>query len=261
MGIIYCAKNTTNGKMYIGQTKHDLSKRQRQHQAEAERLNSHQRNYCRAITHALHKYGANAFEWSILYDHVQNEDLNTAEIEAIAKFETLSPNGYNLTKGGVTGLPSDETRQNMRNSRLGKPLSEETKKKLSEALKGRPKSEETKQRMRMARKKIVTSEATREKIGKAHRGKSLSAEHKKKLYDAHFGKKHTAESIKKMSDAKKGKVRSASHCLNISRANKGKTIPPETRQRMSESQRKRWVTRRALLADIKMQIVQNTNCH
>ena len=67
-------------------------------------------------------------------------ELSDAGREAISKTH----------KGKIV---SEETRQKMREAKLGVPKTEEWKKKISEKTKGRQKSEETKERMREAWKK------------------------------------------------------------------------------------------------------------
>lgn len=245
MGIIYCAKNIITEKLYIGQTRNTLKKRRQQHELSAKNMSEETLHYCRGIVNAIRKYGSESFEWSVLRDNVSDDDLDTVEVEEIAKHNSMSPNGYNLTSGGMAGARSGESRQRMKEYRTGRPLSEQTKKRLSESQKGRPKSEETRRRMSIARKGYVTPEETKEKLRAFGRTRVLSPEHKEKLREANTGKRHSAESLKKMSDAKKGKVRSESHCRNISKGNKGKVISEETKRRMSEAHYRQWETRRA----------------
>ena len=48
------------------------------------------------------------FTWDILHEGIIPELLDIYEIEAIAEFNTVTPNGYNLTFGGEGGTPSEE---------------------------------------------------------------------------------------------------------------------------------------------------------
>ena len=144
MGSIYKITNTINGKVYVGQTINDAYKtRIRDH------LNGTQHG-SRLVKHAIEKYGQDVFTVEILHDGIIPEFLNTLEIEAIAKFNTVAPNGYNLDTGGNgVGSPSGETRRKLSEARkgennpmygrtgenhpnYGKPRSEETKRKMSE---------------------------------------------------------------------------------------------------------------------------------
>ena len=93
MGSIYKITNTVNGKSYIGQTIYN---------AEKARINNHLNgNGSRLIKHAVEKYGKDVFGFEILHDGIIREFLDTLEIEAIAKFNTVAPNGYNLDTGGT----------------------------------------------------------------------------------------------------------------------------------------------------------------
>ena len=72
------------------------------------------------------------------------EEMNSDEQYYIEFFDTLYPNGYNLTKGGDGCVASEETRKKMSESMKGRPSankgkhpSEETRKKLSESHKGK----------------------------------------------------------------------------------------------------------------------------
>lgn len=84
-----------NGKSYVGQTI-NLKKRMKKHETRGCR-NGH------AITRAILKYGWSNVSIEILLK-VEADDvksiLDCAEIENIAKYNTLKPHGYNLTPGG-----------------------------------------------------------------------------------------------------------------------------------------------------------------
>ena len=150
MGSIYKITNTINGKVYVGQTINDAYKtRIRDH------LNGTQHG-SRLVKHAIEKYGQDVFTVEILHDGIIPEFLNTLEIEAIAKFNTVAPNGYNLDTGGNgVGSPSGETRRKLSEANKGKKRSEETKQKISASKTGenhpnygKPRSEETKRKCR-----------------------------------------------------------------------------------------------------------------
>ena len=115
MGSIYKITNRRNGKAYIGQTTRDAYKtRIRDH------LNGTQHG-SRLVKHAIEKYGQDVFTVEILHDGIIPEFLNTLEIEAIAKFNTVAPNGYNLDTGGNgVGSPSGETRRKLSEANKGK---------------------------------------------------------------------------------------------------------------------------------------------
>ena len=105
MGSIYKITNTVNGKSYIGQTIYDAEKtRIRQH------LNGHSCG-SKLVKHAIERYGKDAFTYEILHDGIIPEFLDTLEKEAIDKFNTVHPHGYNRTSGGGGGPHSEDTCQ------------------------------------------------------------------------------------------------------------------------------------------------------
>ena len=126
MGSIYKIINTMNGKAYIGQTIHDAVKG---------RVNDHlnqTQNGNRLIKQAIAKYGEDVFVFEILHDGIIPEFLDTLEIETIAKYNTVAPNGYNLTTGGEGGSRSQEARREISQA-MNCP---EVRRKMSESKKG-----------------------------------------------------------------------------------------------------------------------------
>ena len=227
MGSIYKITCVPSGKSYIGQTCRDVETRV---------IREHLHNPspdCRLLFNAVKKYGADNFTYEILHDGILPIFLDSYEIEAIAKHNTLAPNGYNLTQGGDGGLwseesrnkirgknnhfygkpawnkgktPSDETREKLRQANLGKKHSLETRRKMSEANKGKNNPFYGKTHRTMAGRKH--SEESRKKISEAKKGKKLSHEHRRKISESLKGKKgtkHSEESRKKISEAKKGR--------------------------------------------------------
>lgn len=95
MGIIYLL-TSPSGKRYIGQSKHSIERRVSVHKSAA-KMNT--KKNCIVLNAAIKKYGIEKFKKEILLI-CENEDLNLNEIKFIDFYDTLSPNGYNLTKGG-----------------------------------------------------------------------------------------------------------------------------------------------------------------
>ena len=136
MGYIYRIWHKESGKSYIGQSVyHPMCKDGR-----IERHLKLRTPLCPCIHNAIAKYGANNFDYEILYDDVHEIDLDDFERLAITKYNSLSPNGYNLTMGGRGGRLSEKTRKKMSASRTGKrgnftgkKHTEEAKRKISNA--------------------------------------------------------------------------------------------------------------------------------
>jgi group I intron endonuclease len=98
MGFIYKITNIISNKCYIGETKKSNPYL---------RWNEHKRKItqgigCPALQDAVKKYGVDNFKFEILIICF-DEDRFTYEIDYIKKYNSMSPNGYNLTKGGEGG--------------------------------------------------------------------------------------------------------------------------------------------------------------
>lgn len=117
---------------------------------------------------------------------------------------------------------TEETKEKIRQSRIGSKHSEEAKKKMSVSALNKPSmSDETKEKLRIARKKQICkpcSEETKIKIGLGNKGH-----------------KHSEESLKKMSESSKGYIPSEETIRKISESNRGKKISEEHRRKISLS--------------------------
>jgi group I intron endonuclease len=147
--IIYKITNNINNKMYIGQTIRPLLKRFKEHKKRAN---------CSALYEALKKYGEENFTIELIENVESINLLNEREQHWITFYNTLSPNGYNLTSGGNNGrVSSEETKQKLSNFMKGKvgkdhpgyghKVTEEHKKLLSDQMKNRIILDETKKKM------------------------------------------------------------------------------------------------------------------
>jgi group I intron endonuclease len=170
---IYKIENKINGKVYIGQTKQDVSKRIYMHT----KRDSH-------IGRALRKHGIATFDISVIDTAESEEILDEKEKNWIKYYDCRSPNGYNHTNGG-DGLtnPSEDVRKKMSETKRANPWhpSEEARRKMSLASKGKPKSEQHKINMRKPK-----SEAGRENIRKS----AARPEVRKKHAEAMIGNKN-----------------------------------------------------------------------
>lgn len=155
MGYIYCL-TSPKGKKYIGQTRRSLEKRYEEH-AKAN-------NGCRLLCNAIRKYGFDSFMKETLLI-IDDEMLDEYEKKFISAYNTLYPNGYNIRSGGSNGFHCDESREKMRQAKLGDKNHNF----------GKPRSETAKQNI------------SKSKAGDNHHfyGKELSYEHKLSLSKAH----------------------------------------------------------------------------
>ena len=153
--IIYKSTNKITGKVYIGQTKNTLDKRIKGHLKES-KLESN-----RPFMLSIKKYGVDNFIFETIDSANNLDELNDKEIYWINFYNSVSPNGYNVTGGGQ-GKKTKTT--------------EEFSKIISEGLKNSKKWQETK-----------NSEEYKIKMEKSFigwfRGKKFSQEHKEKIWE------------------------------------------------------------------------------
>ena len=223
MGYVYKITNTVNNKSYIGISVNEPT------QGRIKKHLSGRGN--RIIARAVKKYGKDVFTYEILAANVFDEFLPDLEVAYIANFNTVVPNGYNLTHGGDgAGSPSAEARRKMSEARKGKKLSAESIRKRTEAQKGKKRSAESIRKAAEANRGKKRSTEARRKISEALKGRTFSEEHRRKISEARKGKKmppRTEEHCRKMSEANRGK----------NNPNFGKSASVQTRQKMSEAHR------------------------
>ena len=230
VGYIYLTTDTTNGKQYVGQ--HHYNK-------EGELDPSYHGSGI--IISRIYKERPETLKEEYIKTCYSDSEMNSDEQYYIKFYDTLWPNGYNLTEGGEGCVASEETRKKISESLKGKTLSEEHRKKLSNSHKGlcvgekhpmfgKKHSEESKRKISESKRNI--SDETRKKLSEAKKGKHLSDETKKKMSESHKGiniwmkGKHLSEETKKkMSESLKGRP---SGML-------GKKHSEETKKKLSES--------------------------
>jgi len=123
MGTLY-KLDFANGKSYIGITTKSMNTRFKHHAADVNRGSEY------AVHNAWRKYGEPKL---LVLAVVEDKDLAETEIRAIKAFNTLTPNGYNMTPGGEN---SPMLVPEIKAKLVGIKRSDETKAKLSAAKKG-----------------------------------------------------------------------------------------------------------------------------
>jgi hypothetical protein len=151
-------------------------------------------------------HGIDNFIITLEYTATTIEELNLKEIELISKFNTLMPNGYNMTLGGDGGYTlhnwSDEKRKELYKQqalkRTGFKHSEETKEKISIRHKGKITTEEVKEKTAKSLKEYFKSLSEEERKNKVS--------HLRQYDGGRKGSKHSESTKNLMSASKKGKT-------------------------------------------------------
>jgi group I intron endonuclease len=148
-----------------------------------------------ALQNAIKKYGRRNFVRKELEFFDDSISAHKAERVYIEKFNTLRPEGYNISPTGGTGYNgnhSEETKKYLSDLQKGTKLSQSAKDKISALHKGVPKSEVTKQKMRDSYYPRTLSEEGRRNIGlKGVQSRVFTEEYRKKISDANKKVVHT----------------------------------------------------------------------
>jgi group I intron endonuclease len=177
--IIYKITNTVTGKIYIGQTVMSLMRRWRVHKSS--------KRIC-PLKSSIIKHGADKFIIEPLCSVLDKAYLDELEINMIAFFNSIYPNGYNLSKGGTIGT----SRIGIAPWNKGLKTSSDVIKKISESHKGQI----------SWNKGLKTSLEVRIKQSKAKIGKHISpiTEFKAGQPSAFKGHTHSLEALVKISE-------------------------------------------------------------
>lgn len=186
MGYIYKIVNIKNQKIYIGKTtKQRPTDRFSQHKYLA--THPQQEKNISYLHRAMNKEGINNFTFEII-EQADNALLNDRERYWIKQYNTLSPNGYNLTEGGEGTSGFSRSQSKEQRQRKGKSL--------KQYYKNHPEALEEK---RKRAKKLWENPEYRRKIVQGN----------KRFYQKHpnifkgknnpmYGKHHTEQALKKI---------------------------------------------------------------
>jgi group I intron endonuclease len=231
MGCVYQAKNKINGMCYIGKTIGSLKERQWGHIANGQTITY--------FSKAIHKYGLEGFEWTILLESNNDELLCWFEKYCIKLSQSKVPLGYNLTDGGegtAGKIMSEEEKKAISIRNTGKKRTKEQKKRISESMMGRIVSKETRKKMSLKRKGVKHSKEWCEKISLANKGRyrpSRSLNIRQKISQTLKGHSVSIETRNKISSKHKGMKMSKEFCKRISISKLGSKQPESFKRKMS----------------------------
>ena len=182
--VVYITTNKLNGKQYVGD--HILINE-----------NDGYLGSGKLITDAINKYGKENFTRKILKKFKTKKDAFNAQEKYIDKYNTLVPNGYNISPTGglgVRGCHLQETKEKIANS-------------CSKSLKGRIISEEHRRKLSESGK-IHNSGKNNPMYGIKHTPESIEKNRQSNLGKPAWnkGKTFSEETRKKMSESRKGKI-------------------------------------------------------
>lgn len=137
---VYVHINKINNKLYFGQTCQSVEERWR---SDGSGYRPSIGNRITRFWAAIQKYGWDNFEHFVIASNLTADEANRFEELLIEKFNTTNHiYGYNMQSGGKSHSPTQETREKIRNTLIGKltgeknprygvRLSNETKEKIS----------------------------------------------------------------------------------------------------------------------------------
>ena len=170
--IVYLITNQINGKQYIGQTIRPIKDRWNSHIWDAHTYRPW------LISKAIRKYGPEKFSIESLAEVNTKAEMDFFEVLFIQLMGTLTPRGYNVSRGGdgrsVCHTP--ETCRKISESKIGWNPSEETRHRMSLSQMGRIHTVEHAERCRL--------------LGYANRGRVRTEEQRKRNSEAHKGQSH-----------------------------------------------------------------------
>lgn len=190
--IVYITTNLINKKQYVGSHK----------------TNNIDDNYLgsgKIIVKSIKKYGKENFKRKILKECETIEEARKLEETYIKQYNTLNPNGYNISpNGGIMLFTGHSTMSKQKISRSLKGSTYENiygikadkmKEKRSKERKGLKFSNKWRKNLSLSHKGQIVSEETRKKISKVHKGKFVSNEICEKISKSKIGNKQIHNSL------------------------------------------------------------------
>ena len=192
---IYKITNLLNSKIYIGQSVQP-NKRWHQHKKDSKTPRF-------TLQFAMNKYGVENFSFEIIACCKNQDDANYTETLLVSTYNSLLPNGYNMTHGGLNAPKSDAWKQSMNKWRSS--LSEEEKQIIRNK-----QSEATKQQILQQGHPAQGHKWTEEQRkaifewrSSADKEAIYTPEVRQKMRESHLGHKQSEETLEKRSESLK----------------------------------------------------------
>lgn len=186
------------------------------------------------------------FNKEILEIFNTRQEAFNAQEKYIIQFNTLSPNGYNISpKGGhrVKECWSEESKQKMKKSMIGKNVgkkrTQKTKDIISYNTSGENNGMTGKHHSIQSIKKMKNSFRDRTGSNNSFFQKHHSKESKQKISESHKGKHLSEETIEKIKKTNTGKIRSVEARENYRKANIGRKLSEVSIQKMKNKAKNR----------------------
>lgn len=227
--VIWCS---LTDKFYVGVTHQKVKRRIKQHR--------HGKQF---IDNEIKRIGWEGnFDWWVVKENISTDIITEREQHWVAFFNSVYPNGYNKTIGGIKYFKhSKKTREKMSKSHIGKtppPFSAEHRANLSKAMSGENHPMYGKPAWNRG---IPCSEESKSKISKTLTGRKRPDQSERMKGENHpmYGKHLSDETKAKMSESKRGKTpwnkgipRSEETKAKISKARSGQPCPEETKAKL-----------------------------
>lgn len=177
-GIVYKVINKVTNKVYIGQTISKLQVRKVAH------INDSLAKRDNFIFHnAIRKHGRDNFTWKVIEYCDSKEEMDELEFHYIKQYNSILPNGYNMTEGGGGMLGykiTEEHRRNLSESHKGYIHTVEQRRKIGESSRCRKHTEETK--IKLSTQKLGNKNPMYGRCGKDNPGYGITPP--KHVFDA-----------------------------------------------------------------------------
>ena len=245
-GIVYLLIDGSNDREYVGQTTKTFEERFKGHMYGDQ-----------YVDRVIRKRGADMFATAILKVCYSREELDYWERHFIKYRNTMAPNGYNLTEGGETATPCDETKARISEANIQRFSDPEERAKQAERTRKSFENPEIAAKHSESQKKRFEDPAERQKVAdgvSAHFSKPGEREAQAERITAYFDtpgarEKNGAAQKKRFEDPaehekvslglKKFYAEHPEAALAISARNKGRQDSDETRARKSLGQQAR----------------------